>query len=223
MCSPSQLNSTIATELTWLRDRTRRRIPARVNIRRNLEVISRDRASIPFSEFLQLCRDAGLPTEADSRALAADLTIAGVAAHFPEERFGEALGRVLFLRPAKILAELDDATGRAGGGCVNESDAGLPRATIERVRARRAAVAHTLAPLTGQLLRWEREATKAANRRLFVGVSGYFSLQVTFLLYTFDLVDESAGWPVFDEILEPGWDVMEPLTYTVGSGLGWLS
>lgn len=173
---------------------------------------------------MQLCRDAGLPTEAEARALAADLTIAGVAAHFPEERYGDALARVMFLRPAKLLGELDQATGRArAGGYLDGSDAGLPRATIERVRARRAAVAHTLAPLTGQLLTWESEATKAANRRLFVGVSGYFSLQATFLLYTFDLVDESAGWPVFDEILEPGWDVMEPLTYTVGSGLGWLS
>jgi hypothetical protein len=200
-----------------------RRVPARVNIRRKLEVISRDKATIPFSEFLQLCRDTGLRTEAEAHALAADLTTSGVVAHFPEERFGADIGCVMFLRPAQILYELDIATDRTRSDHIDTPHAVLPRAMIERVRARRAAAAHALAPLTAQILTWESEGTKAANRRLFVGLSGYFSLQATFLLYTFDLVDESAGWPVIDEVLEPGWDVMEPLTYTVGSGLAWLS
>ena len=194
-----------------------------MNIRRKLEQISRDKASIPFSEFLDLCTDAGLRTEADAHALAADLTISGVVAHFPEQRFGADIGRVMFLRPGQILDELDIATDRTPSDSIDVPHAVLPRTTIERVRARRAAAAHAMAPLTAQMLTWESEGTKAANRRLFVGLSGYFSLQATFVLYTFELVDESAGWPVIDEVLEPGWDVMEPLTYTVGSGLGWLS
>ena len=199
------------------------RVPARVNIRRKLELISRDKASILFSEFVNLCLDAGLRTEADAHALAADLTTSGVVAHFPEQRFGADTGRVMFLRPVQILDELDIATGRARSDCIDVPHAVLPRMTIERVRARRAAAAHALVPLNAQMLTWESEATKAANRRLFGGLSGYFTLQATFLLYTFDLVDESSGWPSIDGVLEPGWDVMEPLTYTVGSGLGWLS
>lgn len=207
---------------TYTAVRSRRRIPARVNIRRKLELLSRDHASIPYNEFLLMCRDCGLPTEAEAHALAADLTVSGVAVHFPGERYGADIASVMFLRPVRILDELDAATGRAASDHLDRSDAEHPRAMIERVRARRAAVAHNLAPLTAQILNWDSEATKAANRRLLVGLSGYCSLQITFLLYTFDLVDEDAGWPEIEDVLEPGWDVMEPLTYTVGSGLGWL-
>jgi hypothetical protein len=200
---------------------TARRVPARVNIRRELEILSRSQATIPYSQFLQLCRDRGLPTDADAHALAADLTVCGVAAHFPEERHGADVASIMFLRPAEILRELDAATGRAKPDAAAQAE--QPRAAIERVRARRAALAHAIAPLTAQLLTWESEATKAANRRLLAGLGGYFGVQVTFLLYTFELVDDSAGWPMVEDVLQPGWDVMEPLTYTVGSGFAWLS
>ena len=194
------------------------RVQARVNIRRELELLSQARATIPYSQFIELCAANGVPNAADANALAADLTGSGVAAHFPEH--GEGLAQTLFLRPMEILKELDAAT---GGDPNDVASATTGRARIERFRARRAAVVHKLAPLNAQIVTWETSATGAANRRLLAGLGSYVGLQATFLLYTFELIDDSQGWPTIEEVLEPGWDVMEPLTYTVGSGLAWLS
>ena len=41
--------------------------------------------------------------------------------------------------------------------------------------------------------------------------------------YTFELVEDDGWWPMIDNVLEPGWDVMEPLTYVTGSGLSLLA
>ena len=121
------------------------RVQARVNIRRELEMLSQARATIPYSQFLALCAANGV-REAGAKALAADLTSSGVAAYFPEH--GEALAQTLFLRPMEILKELDAAI---GGGPNDQASVATGRKKIERVRARRAAVVHKLAPLNAQV------------------------------------------------------------------------
>ena len=220
--------------------RVPRRVAPRVNIRRELEILSETHPTIPFEQFLQLCRDNDLP-ELEARSMAKDLTASGVAAHFPDH--GEPWADTLFLRPAEILRAFDAAVGVGPKHNAVQAD-------ISRVRARHAAVEcvatasarqlaagssgalhlkiaavacrQRLAPLNADVVRWRSEASRAANRRLLLGLGGYFGVQATFLLYTFELIDGD-HWPTVEEILEPGWDVMEPLTYTVGSGFAWLS
>ena len=59
--------------------RVPRRVAPRVNIRRELEILSETHPTIPFEQFLQLCRDNHLP-ELEARSMAKDLTASGVAA-----------------------------------------------------------------------------------------------------------------------------------------------
>ena len=88
--------------------RVPRRVAPRVNIRRELEILSETHPTIPFEQFLQRCRDNDLP-ELEARSMAKDLTASGVAAHFPDH--GEPWADTLFLRPAEILRAFDAAVG----------------------------------------------------------------------------------------------------------------
>ena len=123
------------------------RVAPRVNIRRELEILSEMHPTIPFAQFLQLCRDNDLP-ELEARSMAKDLTASGVAAHFPDH--GEPWADTLFLRPAEILRAFDAALGVGPKHNAGQAD-------ISRVRARHAAV--------------ECVATASA-RQLAVGSSG---------------------------------------------------